>query len=149
MPVFDRVATPRIYIYDGKTNEYYGRAIFTLTTSVESALLGMINNATIPNSILLVNVTFYPASSKYVPPGAFNTLPRNGVIHAEFRDANSKLWTHVEINLSFDSLTRGKTSGDKYYFDSVEYTNIKIQDIKILPQGERHQESTTEEQGTV
>lgn len=133
--MFDRVATPRIYIYDGITNEYYGRATFSLTTSVENALLGMINSATVPQSIVLQNVTFYPASSSYVPPGAFETLPRNGVIHAEFRDANSKLWTHVEIYLSFDSRTRGNISGDKYYFDSVEYTNIKIQDIKIFPQG--------------
>lgn len=141
--MFDRVATPRIYIYDGKTNEYYGRATFAVTPSVENALLGMVNSATVPQSIVLLNVTFYPASSEYVPPGALNTLRRNGVIHVELRDANSKLWTHVEIYLSFDSRTRGNISGDKYHFDSVEYTNIKIQDIKIFPQGGTPPISTT------
>lgn len=133
--MFDRVATPRIYIYDGTTNEYYGRATFSPTTSAEDALLEMVNYATVPNSIVLLDVTFYPASSKYAPPGAFITLRRNGVIHVELRDSNSKLWTHVEIYLSFDSRVRGNISGDKYHFDSVEYTNIKLQDIKIFPQG--------------
>lgn len=141
--MFDQVVTPRIYIYDGKTNEYYGRATFSVNPSVESALLGMLNSATVPNSIVLQNVTFYPASSEYVPPGVFTTLPRDGVIHAEFRDAHSKLWTHVEIYLSFDSRARGNISGDKYHFDSVEYTNIKIQDIKIFPQGGTPPISTT------
>ena len=146
--MFDRVATPHIYIYDGKTNKFYGRGTFSVTPSVESALLGMVNNAIIPISIMLQSVTFNPASSEYVPPGVFETLPRNGVIHADLRDANSKLWTHVRFYLKFDSLTRGKLTGDKYYFDSVEYTNITIQNITILPQGERPQESTTQEQGT-
>jgi len=84
---------------------------------------------------VLQNVTFFPASSDYVPPGAFETLPRNGVFHAEFRDADSRLWFPADIYLNFDSRTRGNLSGDKYYFDSVEYTNIKLQDTKILPQG--------------
>lgn len=143
MYVFDKVVTPRIDIYNGTTNEYLGRAIFSITPSVESALLGMINNATIPKSIVLQDVTFFPSSSRYVPPGVFVKYPRNGIIHAEFRDANSKLWIPVDIYMNFDAQARGNISGDKYHFDSVEYTNIEIQDTRILPQGGSPQISPT------
>lgn len=135
MPVYDRIATPRIDIYDRKTNEYFGRATFAITPSVESAFLGMINHATIPKSIVLQDVTFFPASSRYVPPGLFVKYPRNGIIRAEFRDANSRLWTPADLYISFDAQARGNISGDKYHFDSLEYTNIDFLDSKILPQG--------------
>lgn len=135
MPVFDRVVLPRVDIYDRATNEYLGRATFPVTPSVESALLGMINSAAIPISIMLQDVTFLPASSRYVPPGIFIKYPRNGIIRAQFRDANSKLWLPADIYFTFDAQARGNVAGDKYHFDSLEYTNIVIQDTKILPQG--------------
>lgn len=143
MCVFDRVVTPRIDIYNGTTDEYLGSAIFSVTPSVESALLGMVNNATIPKSIVLQDVTFFPSSSRYVPPGVFVKYPRNGIIHAEFRDADSRLWIPVDIYINFDSQARGNLSGDKYHFDSVEYTNIGIQDTKIFPQGGSPRAGTT------
>ncbi|MPM26101.1 hypothetical protein SDC9_72602 [bioreactor metagenome] len=143
MCVFDRVVTPRIDIYDRTSNEYLGRAIFPVTPSVESALLGMINSATIPGSIMLQDVTFLPSSSKYVPPGIFLKYPRNGIIRAEFRDANSKLWIPADIYFTFDAQARGNVAGDKYHFDSLEYTNIGIQDTKIRPQGGSPQAGTT------
>lgn len=141
--MFDRVVAPRIDIYDRATNEYFGRATFPVTPSVESALLGMINNAVIPRSIVLQDVTFLPSSSRYVPPGLFVKYPRNGVVRAEFRDADSRLWVPADIYINFDAQARGNISGDKYHFDSVEYTNIGIQDTKILPQGGSPQASTT------
>jgi len=141
--MFDRVVAPRIDIYDRATNEYLGRATFPVTPSVESALLGMINNAAIPRSIMLEDVTFLPSSSRYVPPGVFLKFPRNGIIRAEFRDANSKLWIPADIYFTFDAQARGNAAGDKYHFDSLEYTNIGIQNIKILPQGGSPPISTT------
>ena len=143
MCVFDRVVAPRIDIYDIATNEYFGRATFPVTPSVENALLGIINNATIPRSIVLQDVTFLPSSSRYVPPGLFVKYPRNGIVRAEFRDADSKLWVPADIYINFDAQARGNISGDKYHFDSVEYTNIGIQDTKILPQGGSPQAGTT------
>ncbi|MET0016913.1 hypothetical protein [Oscillibacter sp.] len=140
--MFDRVVAPRIDIYDRATNEYFGRATFPVTPSVESALLGMINNAVIPRSIVLQDVTFLPSSSRYVPPGLFVKYPRNGVVRAEFRDADSRLWVPADIYINFDAQARGNISGDKYHFDSVEYTNIGIQDTKILPQGGSPQAAT-------
>jgi len=143
MCVFDRVESPRVDIYNGITNEYLGRATFPVNQSVENALLGMLNSATIPRSIVLQDVTFFPSSSSYVPPGVFLKYPRIGVFHAEFRDADSKLWIPAEIDTTFDAQTRGNISGDKYHFDSVEYTDIKLQDTKILPQGGSPQAGTT------
>lgn len=133
--MFDKVEVPRIDVYDRTTNEYYGRVTFPVTPSVESALLGMINYATIPKSIVLQDATFLPSSSRYVPPGLFVKYPRNGIIRAEFRDANSRLWIPADIYINYDAQARGNLSGDRYHFDSFEYTDIGIQDIKILPQG--------------
>ena len=143
MPMFDRVATPRIDIYDSRTNEYYGRVTFSITPDVEHAILEMINNSTPPKSIMLQDVTFFPSSSRYVPPGLFVKYPRNGIIRAEFRDANSRLWMPADVYISFDAQARGNLSGDKYHFDSLEYSNIAIQDTRVLPQGGSPQISTT------
>lgn len=133
--MFDRVSTPRIEIYDNKTNEYYGRATFDITQDAERGLLGMINNAKAPSSIVLQNVTFFPSSSSYVPPGLFEKYTRNGIIRAEFRDADSKLWMPADIYVGLDAQARGNLLGDKYHFDNVEYSNFVIRNIRILPQG--------------
>lgn len=136
MPVFDRITAPRIDIYDGKTNEYYGKATFPVTTNVEDGLLQIVNYGATPDRIILQDVTFLPASSKYVPPGLFEKVNRNGIIRAAFRDENSHFWTPIDIYMNFDSQARGNLLGDKYHFDSVVYTDIIIKDIKFLPQGE-------------
>ncbi len=111
----------------GKTNEYFGRVTFPITPSVESALLGIINNARNPGSVIVQDVTFFPSSIRYVPPGIFTKYSRNGIIRAEFRDENSNLWLPADIYVSFDALGRGNILGDKYHFDSIEYSNIGIQ----------------------
>jgi len=133
--VFDRVATPRIDIYDNITNEYYGRVTFLATPSVEGALLEMVNHARSPGSFVVQDATFFPSSSKYVPPGVFTKYSRNAIIRAEFRDENSRLWMPADIYVSFDALGRGDSYGDKYHFDSLEYSNIGIRNVNILPQG--------------
>lgn len=133
--MYDRVAEPRIDIYDGKTNEYYGRSIFPVTTDIENGLLQIVNYEGIPEVMLFHDDTFLPATSGYVPPGLFEKVRRNGIVHATFRDANSHLWVPMEIYMNFDSQVRGNLLGDKYHFDSVVYTDIAVQDVKILPQG--------------
>ena len=133
--MFDKVETPRIDIYDSKTNEYYGRATFPVTTNVEDGLLQIVNYGGTPEQIILLDVTFLPASSKYSPPRLFEKVRRNGVIRAAFRDADSHLWTIVDIYINFDSQARGNLLGDKYHFDSIAYTNIVVQNIRFLPQG--------------
>ena len=133
--MFDKISTPRIDIYDNKTNEYYGRVTFAITPASERALLGMVNNASAPGSIVLQDVTFFPASSRYVPPGLFEKYSRNGIIRAEFRDKDSKLWMPVDIYVTLDAQAKGNLADDKYHFDVVEYSNIVIQNIRVLPQG--------------
>lgn len=133
--MFDRVAAPRVDIYDGITNEYYGRSIFPVTTELENNLLQIVNYEGAPRAMLFQDDTFLPASSSYVPPGLFEKVRRNGIVRATFRDANSQLWVPVEIHMSFDSQVRGNLLGDKYHFDSVVYTGIDVRDVKVLPQG--------------
>ena len=141
--MFDKVALPRIDIYDNKTNEYFGRVTFPVTSNVENALLGMINTAQSPESFVVQDATFFPSSSNYVPPVLFVKYPRNVIIEALFRDANSKLWTPADIYGSLDAQARGYISGDIYHFDNIEYSNINIRDMRGLPQGGCPQISTT------
>lgn len=133
--MFDRVTAPHIELYDGQTNEYLGRATFALTPEVERALLKMVNNLGEPDSTVLRDVYFFPASSSYVPPGMYDKERRNGIIRAEFRDADSNLWMPVDLYIRFDSQTRGNYLGDRYHFRSVGYSDIVVQDIRVLPQG--------------
>nr|WP_312940260.1 hypothetical protein [Oscillibacter sp.] len=134
--MYDRVATPIIDIYDGKTNEYYGSSIFPVTTEIENSLLQIVNYEGTPRAMLFQDDTFLPASSSYVPPGLFEKVRRNGIVRASFRDANSYLWVPIEIYMNFDSQVRGNLLDDKYHFDSVVYTDIDVQDVKVLPRGE-------------
>jgi len=135
MPVFDKVSMPFIDIYDYKTNEYYGREFFSITPDTEMALLEMINSTTAPKYFVLRQATVFPSSNRYIPPDYYRKQSRNGIIHAVFRDANSKLWTPANIYVSFDLETKGNQVGDIYQFDNAEYSNIVINYIKILPQG--------------
>lgn len=132
--MFDRVAAPHVDIYDGVTNEYYGRSIFPVTTDIENSLLQIVNYEGIPKTMLFRDDTFLPAAKDYVPPGLFEKVRRNGIVHATFREANSHLWVPIEIYKNFDSQVRGNLLDDKYHFDSVEYTDIIIQDIRMLLQ---------------
>ena len=134
--MFDKVSMPYIDIYDNKTNEYYGRVTFSNSPASDAALLGMVNNASSPGSILVRDATFLPASSRYVPPGIFEKYSRNGIIRAEFRDKDSKLWMAAEIYVTLDAQAKGYQEGDNYHFDVIEYSKIDIKNIRVLPQGE-------------
>jgi len=133
--VFDKVSTPLVDIFDKQTNEYYGRVIFDITPDNETVLLDMINNARAPKYLVLHHATVFPSSNRYIPPEYYRKQSRNGIIHAEFRDANSKLWTPANIYVSFDVETKGIQAGDVYHSENAEYSNIVINNIKILPQG--------------
>lgn len=136
MPLFDRVTAPRIDIYGGKTNEYYGKATFPVTTNFQDSLLQIVNYGKTPKQIILQDVVFLPASSEYIPPGLFEKVRRNGIIRAAFRDADSHLWTPADIYISFDTQARGNLLNDQYQFDSIVYTDIVVKDVRFLPQGE-------------
>ena len=135
MAVFDRIAAPHLDLYDGQTDEYYGRATFAVPPDAESRLLQIINHAEAPGSILIQNVTFLPSSGNYVPPEHFERRARKGILRADFRDADSKLWMLADLSVAFDTWLRGKQKGDEYYFDNVALTNIAVQDVRILPHG--------------
>ncbi|WP_312943116.1 hypothetical protein [Oscillibacter sp.] len=133
--MFDRVEISHIDIYDGKTNEYYGKSIFHDNTDVEKGLLQIVNYKGKPKAMLFQNVTFLPTSNNYVPPEVFEKTRRNAIVHSALRDANSRLWVPADIHMNFDSQVRGKLLGDKYNFSSVEYTDIIVEDVKLFSQG--------------
>lgn len=135
MPVFDKIAVPHLDLYSSQTNEYYGRATFAVTPDAENGLLQIINDKGVPKSIVLQNVTLFPSSGGYAPPGPFERFAQKGVIRADYRDADSKFWTLADISVTFDVWVRGNRQGDEYRFDSVEFTNIVVQDVRILQQG--------------
>lgn len=129
--MFDRIADLHVDIYDGITNEFLGSTVFAYTPEVKRSFLGMINYHIVPESIIITNVTFYQATSKYRPPEIGEELHRNAVAHGKVRNADSKTWLDFEIYFTFDASTRGNYLGDQYYFDSVKYSNIKVQDIRL------------------
>ncbi len=48
------------------------------------------------------------------------------------RDENSKLWIPIEIYARFNVLGRGQPTEDEYYFESVEYSDIVIEGMKVM-----------------
>ncbi|MGE4277510.1 MAG: hypothetical protein AB7E30_10105 [Lawsonibacter sp.] len=129
--MFDKMADVHIDIYEGTTNEYLGSNNFALTPQVERILLDIINYHIVPKSITLTDVNFYQASSEYKPPKLYEEQKRRGVIHAKVRDSASKTWMDVDIYITFNVRTRGNVLGDQYHFDSVTYSDLDVQEIKL------------------
>lgn len=129
--MFDRIAKPVNRVYDSVTNEFLGYSRFDLSPSEEEKLLQLVNYGKIPKSLILLDVTFSQTPKDYVPPSLTQKFRRRGVLRALFRDADSGKYIPVEIYFTFDVRGRGNASGDIYYFDSLEYSNIKIDQIDV------------------
>ena len=54
------VAAPHVDIYDGVTNEYYGRSIFPVTTDIENSFTPIVNYEGIHKTMLFRDDTFLP-----------------------------------------------------------------------------------------
>lgn len=130
--MFDKVSQPYVEIYDGDTNEYLGRSIFRTTPEVENAILGYARNEDGPNRIVFRNVYFHPTSPEYPMILPFKKRSRRGIFKAMLRDENSKLWIPIEIYARFNVLGRGQPTEDEYYFESVEYSDIVIEGMKVM-----------------
>lgn len=60
-------------------------------------------------------------------------MPENkGIIHAMLLDSLTGKFVPVEIKLKFKIKARANLSGNIYYFDSAEYSNIEIESVKIF-----------------
>lgn len=130
--MFDKIADLHIDIYEGTTGEYLGSNNFTATLEVEKVFLDLINYHIVPKTIVLTDVNFYQASSQYRPPKLDEKQKRRGVVHAKVRDSNSKTWMNAEIYFTFQVRTRGNFLGDQYHFDSVTYSDIQVQEIRLF-----------------
>ncbi|MGE4277511.1 MAG: hypothetical protein AB7E30_10110 [Lawsonibacter sp.] len=129
--MFDKIADIYIDVYDGPTDKYLGSINFLLNFQNEKIFLDMINYHIIPKSITLADVNLYQASSDYKPPEPYEEKKRRGVVHAKVRDSASKTWMDVEIYFTFNVRTRGNVLEDQYHFDSVTYTNLDVQEIRL------------------
>lgn len=129
--MFDKIANLHIDIYDGITNEYLGSNNFSTPPETQKVFLDIINYKIIPETITLNDVNFYQASSAYKPPQLEETQKRSGIIHAKVRDSNSKTWMNADIYFTFDVRTRGNFLGEQYHFDSVTYSDLNVQEIRV------------------
>lgn len=117
-------------VYDGKTGEFLGYATFELAPTEAAKLLQLVNYAKVPESITLSNLDIVRTAENYTPPELTVQYPRIGILRALFRDDTSGVLIPVEIHFTFDVRGRGQQRGNLYHFDSVEYNNIKVDQIR-------------------
>lgn len=129
--MFTHIKDPRIVIYDGETHKLIGIASFKLTSDSEKALLQLVNYGIKPSSITLLDVDLYQPNEDYVPPIPYNAYKREGTIYALFTDANSGEDIPIEIQLKYTARARGNLLGNLYHFDSVEFSDMEIESVKI------------------
>lgn len=117
-------------VYDGKTSEFLGYATFELAPTETAKLLQLVNYGKVPESIILSNLDIVRTAEDYAPPTLTVKYPRIGILRALFRDDTSGVLIPIEIHFTFDVRGRGQQRGNLYHFDSVEYSNIKVDEIK-------------------
>ena len=127
--MYDMVTNLQNEVYDRETGNFLGYATFELPPREEEKLLQLVNYGKIPESLTLVNVDIILTAADYVPPELTIKYPRIGVLHALFRDETSGAFIPVEIHFTFDVRGKGQQSGNLYHFDSVEYSNMKVDQI--------------------
>jgi len=129
--VFTRIKNPRITIYDGETNQFIGTASFKPTTEAEKALLQLVNYGIKPSSLTLLDVNLYQPDKDYVPPTPYYLYPREGTIYAFFTDSTAGADIPIEIQMKYNARARGTLTGNLYHFDSVDFSDIEIESVKI------------------
>ncbi|BAK99910.1 hypothetical protein OBV_27120 [Oscillibacter valericigenes Sjm18-20] len=117
-------------IYHGKTGNFLGYATFELPQTEEEKILNLVNYGETPKCLILLNLDVIKTAKDYVPPELIKKYSRAGILRALFRDADSGVLMPIEICLKYDARGRGQETGDIYHFDSVEYSNIEIGEIR-------------------
>jgi hypothetical protein len=115
-------------VYDVETGKLVGNARFKLSPESEKALLDLVNNGKPPKSLLLINEEVFNTPEDYLPPTGSIPVRREGIFRAWFRQDDGNT-VPIEIRLIFDALVRGSRMPNKYFFDSTQYSNIKIESI--------------------
>ncbi len=130
--MFDKVSHAYIDAHDGVTGEYLGRHVFKITPEVERILLDYVHNGKMKDPIVLQDVLFYPGSPDYTMPLPYEKYSRKGVLRAMFRDKYSLQWVPVEIHEKFNIRARARPEESRYHFDSVEYSDIDVEGMRML-----------------
>lgn len=126
--MFTKITNPEIFIYDGETGEPIAQTKFSLSVDAEKALLDLVNYNIVPYRLLLLNLRFQP-TEHYIPPSLDKPVKRSGVIKGLFTEAYSGGLEPVEIHIKYDARARGNLTGNEYFFDSVEYSNIELEEV--------------------
>ena len=126
--MFSKIINPEIFIYDGETGEPIAQTQFDLSVNGEKALLDLVNYNEVPYRLLLLNLRFQP-TEHYIPPSLDQPVKRRGVIKGLFKDSYSGGLEPVEIHIRYDARARGNLMGNEYFFDSVEYSNIELEEV--------------------
>lgn len=129
--MFTQISNPRIVVYNGETNELIGTASFELTPSAEKAFLSLVNKGLQPSSLVLLDLDLYKPGKSYIPPTPYDAYKRNGTIYASFKDYYSGKNIPVEIKLKYRIRARGNLLRNLYHFDSADFSDIKIESVKI------------------
>lgn len=130
--MYTKIINPNIVIYDEETGELIGTATFKLTKESERALLNLLNYNMQPSSLTVLDLNLHEPSPNYIPPTPFIPYARKGIIHALFKNAYTGKLVSVEIQLKYNARARGNITGDLYRFESVEFSDIDIESVKII-----------------
>ena len=129
--MYTKIIDPYISIYNGYTNEFIASGRFNLLPETENDLLRLVNYNITPKSLLLMNLYFYQQSTSFDPPTLDQWANRKGIIRAIFVNSLGEL-VPIEIRIRYDAIARGNLSGNKTFFESVQYDNIVVDSVEEI-----------------
>lgn len=128
--MYDRITNASVDVFDGSTGDHLGKARFQLSPESEATLLDLLNYGKAPQELLLMDVTLYAPTNNYIPPEPYKPYQRSSTISAIARDKYSREQVPVEFNLKYDSRVRAHLTRNLYYFECIDFENIKVLNIQ-------------------
>ena len=130
--MYDKLANTSFTIHDGETGNYIGKSHFVLPSDAEMAILNLINYGKVPDVIILTNVTLSNPVAGYTQPSVSDVKKRDSILTAIARDKDSKVWIPIKIRLKFDMMARGNLSKNRYFYDSMELSNLVMVNMEWM-----------------
>ena len=122
--MYTQIKNTSVAAYDIETDKFLGVAHFTLTMSVEQALLDWMNYGIVPRTLVMVESSFQP-SENYVPIVPNETYRQRGIVKASVKDDNTGKWEPVTAHITYNWRTRSREPGN--VFSSIEFSNIRTE----------------------
>jgi len=130
--MYDQIANASASLFDGDTENFLGKAQFSLSDDSQKKLLDLLNYGKIPEKLVVSDVSLYDPAKGYVPPELYEAYRRSSVLNAVARDKYSGEQVPVEIRLKYDSSVRSHSSKNPYYIDCVGAENIEVVDVREI-----------------